>query len=280
VGIDADDQQVEQQVDEHQEQEQPEQAQGEQQSEQEQPAGVKVTFGEESQEDEQRAAPDWVRDLRKSNRELSKKARDLEAQLQRLQPQQQDELGKEPELEDFDYDPAKFKQATREWLEKKAKVDARKADQQKAEQAAQEAWNAKVAAYNEAKASLGADDFEEAEEAVQSALNPTQIGIILSGADAPAELILGLGTNQAELRRIAAIADPVAFTFAVGKLQAKVTKVATTKKPPAPEKTIRGNAGVSGTVDSTLDRLRAEAEKTGDYTKVTAYRRQLKAKAS
>lgn len=278
MGIDADNQQVE-------ELEQPEQEQQEEQTEQEQqeeqPSGVKVTFGEqEAEEDADAKASGWVKEVRQRNRQLNKELREARDQLARLQPQPQDEVGKEPELEDFDYDPAKFKQATREWLEKKAKVDARKADQQKAEQSAQEAWNAKVAAYNEAKASLGADDFEEAEEAVQSALNPTQIGIILSGADAPAELILGLGTNQAELRRIAAIADPVAFTFAVGKLQAKVTKVATTKKPPAPEKPIRGNAGVSGTVDSTLERLRAEAEKTGDYTKVTAYRRQLKAKAS
>lgn len=273
---DADDQQVEEQ-EEQQEQEQPEQ--GEQQEEQEQPAAVRVTFGEEQAEDEQRAAPEWVRELRKSNRELAKQKRELEAQIASLRPQQQDELGKEPELEDFDYDPAKFKQATREWLEKKAKVDARKADQQRAEQAAQEAWNAKVAAYNESKASLGAEDFDEAEEAVQSALNPTQIGIILSGADMPAEIILGLGTNPAKLRELAAIADPVKFAFAVANLQSKVTKVATSKKPPAPDKPVRGTAGPSGTVDSTLDRLRAEAEKTGDYSKVMAYRRQVKAKA-
>lgn len=265
--------------------EQPEQEQQEEQPEQEQqeeqPAGVKVTFGEpEAEEDADAKASGWVKEVRQRNRQLNKELREARDQLARLQPQQQEEVGKEPELEDLDYDTAKFKQATREWLEKKAKVDARKADQQKAEQAAQEAWAAKVAAYNDAKASLGSEDFDEAEEAVQSALNPTQIGIILSGAKVPAEIILGLGTNPAKLRELAAIADPVAFAFAVAELQSKVTKVATTKKPPAPERPIRGNAGVSGTVDSTLDRLRAEAEKTGDYTKVTAYRRQLKAKAS
>ncbi len=278
MGNDADDQQVEEleQPEQEQQEEQPEQEQQE-----EQPSGVKVTFGEqEAEEDADAKASGWVKEVRQRNRQLNKELREARDQLARLQPQQQEEVGKEPELEDLDYDTAKFKQATREWLEKKAKVDARKADQQKAEQAAQEAWAAKVAAYNDAKASLGSEDFDEAEEAVQSALNPTQIGIILSGAKVPAEIILGLGTNPAKLRELAAIADPVAFAFAVAELQSKVTKVATTKKPPAPERPIRGNAGVSGTVDSTLDRLRAEAEKTGDYTKVTAYRRQLKAKAS
>jgi hypothetical protein len=35
---------------------------------------------------------------------------------------------------------------------------------------------------------------------------------------------------------------------------------------------------VSGSSDSTLERLRAEAEKTGDHTKVIRYKQQLKAK--
>lgn len=277
MGNDADDQQVEEleQPEQEQQEEQPEQEQQE-----EQPAGVKVTFGEpEAEEDADAKASGWVKEVRQRNRQLNKELREARDQLARLQPQQQEEVGKEPELEDLDYDTAKFKQATREWLEKKAKVDARKADQQKAEQAAQEAWAAKVAAYNDAKASLGSEDFDEAEEAVQSALNPTQIGIILSGAKVPAEIILGLGTNPAKLRELAAIADPVAFAFAVAELQSKVTKVATTKKPPAPERRVSGNAGVSGTVDSNLDRLRADAEKTGDYSKVTAYKRQLRDKA-
>jgi hypothetical protein len=32
-------------------------------------------------------------------------------------------------------------------------------------------------------------------------------------------------------------------------------------------------------MDNHLEKLRAEAERTGDYTKVSAYRRQMKAKA-
>ena len=47
------------------------------------------------------------------------------------------------------------------------------------------------------------------------------------------------------------------------------------KKPATPPETrVTGNGRVSGAVDATLERLRAEAERTGDYTKVAAYKRQ------
>jgi len=53
-------------------------------------------------------------------------------------------------------------------------------------------------------------------------------------------------------------------------------KVTNRKPATAPEKVLTGTGSTSGSVDSTLDKLRAEAEKTGDYTKVTAYKRKLK----
>jgi hypothetical protein len=49
--------------------------------------------------------------------------------------------------------------------------------------------------------------------------------------------------------------------------------------PPPPEKPVQGNGRLSGSSDATLERLRADAEKTGNYTKVIAYKKQLRAKA-
>jgi len=49
------------------------------------------------------------------------------------------------------------------------------------------------------------------------------------------------------------------------------------KPPSAPESRVKGSAPTTG-ADSTLERLRAEAEKSGDYTKVRAYKQQAKAK--
>jgi hypothetical protein len=53
-------------------------------------------------------------------------------------------------------------------------------------------------------------------------------------------------------------------------------KVTSRKPSAAPEQIVSGNAPKSGTVDNTLERLRAEAERTGDLTKVMAYKRQQK----
>ena len=87
-----------------------------------------------------------------------------------------------------------------------------------------------------------------------------------------------LGKNPKKAKELAAINDPVKFAFAVAKLEAQL-KVNPAKRPPAPERAVTGgSAPISGTTDSTLDRLRAEAERTGDMTKVIRYRQQLREK--
>ena len=68
------------------------------------------------------------------------------------------------------------------------------------------------------------------------------------------------------------------FSFAVAKLETQL-KV-TNRKAPPPEKTVKTGTGRASAVDSTLERLREEAAKTGDMTKVIAYKRQQRAKAS
>ena len=85
--------------------------------------------------------------------------------------------------------------------------------------------------------------------------------------------------NPAKAKELSSITDPVKFAFAVAKLEAQL-KVTPRKAPPPPERAVRGTAPVSGTVDSTLERLREEAARTGDMSKVMAYRRQQKAQAN
>jgi hypothetical protein len=68
----------------------------------------------------------------------------------------------------------------------------------------------------------------------------------------------------------------VKFAFAVARLE-KELKVTNRRAAPAPERIVQGTGRASGTVDSTLERLRAEAEKTGNYTKVLQYKRQKQA---
>ena len=86
-------------------------------------------------------------------------------------------------------------------------------------------------------------------------------------------MIYALGKNPTKAKELSAINDPVKFAFAVAKLETQL-KVTNRKAAPPPESTVRGTGRVSGAVDSTLERLRADAEKTGDYSKVMQYKRQ------
>jgi hypothetical protein len=245
---------------------------------------VVVTIGDDAppQEEEEIAkAPEWVRELRKSSRELSRKNKELERQLaDRTKPAETAVLGPKPTMADanIDYDAAKFEEALTKWNDKRRAVDNESAQRQATEQKAQEAWQARLSDYSTQKAQLKVKDFSETEAVTSEALNATQQGIIIQGADNAALVIHALGKNPTKLKELAAITDPVKFAFAVAKLE-KDLKVTTRKAPPPPEKTVTGSAPKSGVVDSQLERLRAEAEKTGNYTKVTAYNRQ-KRKAS
>lgn len=246
---------------------------------------VVVTFGEDpppAAEDEQASAPEWVKELRKTNREDKRRIRELEEQLKAKTVTETNpvQVGDEPTLEDpdIDYDPDKFKAAYKQWHERKRQAEEQNAKAQAEVNAQQQAWEAKLNKYNEGKAKLKVDDFEDAEEFVRGTLSTVQQGIIIKGSKNPEVLIYALGRNHAKAKELAAITDPVEYAFAVAQLETKL-KV-TPRKAPPPERTVSGSGRGSGAVDSTLERLRAEAEKSGDMSKVLAYKRQQRAKQS
>jgi hypothetical protein len=140
-------------------------------------------------------------------------------------------------------------------------------------QAVQKEWERKLESYQGAKASLKVRDFEFAEDVVQDTLSVMQQGMIVQGAENPALVVYALGKNPKKAKEIASITDPVKFAFAVAKLETQL-KISNRKAQSSPERKISGTARPSGAVDSTLDRLRAEAEKTGDYSKVFQYKKQ------
>jgi hypothetical protein len=236
---------------------------------------VTVQIGDaEPEPEEPAAAPDWVKDLRKQNREKEKRIRELEAKIATTtgEAPKPIQLGKKPKLEDHDYDSEKFEAALESWYEQKRSYEAEQEKAKQAEQAQRDAWQSKMESYTKAKAELKVKDYDEAESLAQELFNVTQQGIVVQGADNPALVIYALGKNPKKAKELSDIKDPVKFAFAVAKLE-KDLKVTSKKPAPPPEKTLTGTARVSGSVDSTLDRLRAEAEKTGNYTKVLQYKR-------
>ena len=245
------------------------------------PDEVTVSIGDDAPpaEDEERAAPEWVRDLRKQHRELQKKVREYEAKEQTA-PAARPTVGPKPKLEDHDYDTDRYETALESWYAQKATADKAEREAQRQAEDAQKAWQAKLDGYGKAKVELKVRDYDEAEHTVMETLNVTQQGVVLQGAENPALVVYALGKNPKKAKELAALTDPVKFAFAVAKLEAQL-KVTPRTKPPAPERSLpAGTAPVSGGSDTTLERLREEASRTGDMTKVVAYKRQLAAKAS
>jgi len=239
---------------------------------------VVITLGDEEPpaDDEQNRAPEWVRELRKSDREKAKRIRELEQKLQESKPNpQQEELGTKPTLEGCDFDSDKFEKELTAWHDRKRQVDDKAAQERKAAEDQKAAWEVKMNAYK--AEALPVADFEDAEEAVISSLDQIKQAIILNGADKPKQLIYALGKSPEKLKELAGINDPIKFAFAVAKLEAKV-KVTEKKTPPPPEKVIRGSGGSAASSDAQLDKLREEAMRTGDASKLFAYRQQKRAK--
>lgn len=246
---------------------------------------VDITIGDESppSEEEQRdqRAPAWVGELRKSKREADRRNRELTAEVERLkgagQQPQPVTVGPKPTLEACGYDEAKYEADLTSWHDRKAGAAAEEARKQEAASQADKAWKAQLAHHSKLKSELKVRDFDEAEANVEDALSVTQRGLIVHGAENSAQIVYALGRNPKTLKDLAAITDPVKFAFAVARLETKL-KVTPRTTAPLPERQIRGNAPAQGSTDKRLERLEADAVKSGDRSKVIAYKRDLKTK--
>lgn len=245
------------------------------------PAEVVVTIGEESPppEDSENRAPDWVRDLRKSHREAQRKLAEAEAELQRLKggnaPQ---DVGQKPTLAGCDYDDERFERELLAWNDRKAKAEQAQQAAARQQQEAQQQWQNTLNRYGKAKAELRVRDFDVAEMAVEQDLDRTQMGVILHSAKAPELVVYALGKSDAKRKEIAAIRDPLLFARAIWELESQVKVTQRTPAAPPPERVVKSTVAGAAAVDNTLERLREEALKSGDITKLNAYKRQLREK--
>ena len=249
----------------------------EQQTEVQQEEDVVTIAGESpAPEEEEKQAPEWVRNLRKNYRELQREKRELEERLKAVSPATEQSPvtpGKKPTLEDCDYDSDKFENELAGWFERKRQSEETEAKYRAKQQEEQQTWQKKLETYTQSKTGLKVSDFQDAEDAVLETLSVTQQGIILQGAQNPAVMVYALGKNPNKAKELAGITDPVQFAFAVAKLETQLS--VQKKQAPPPEKRINGN-GSLGTSNAQLDRLREEAARSGDFTKVIAFKKQLK----
>ncbi len=233
-------------------------------------AEVVIGFGDEPATDEaaKPAAPDWVRDLRKANREKDRRIRELEQRLNSGQAATAPAtLPARPKMSDpgIDFDEDKFDAALDQWTTQKATYDAEQRKRQEEHAAAQNAWAARLQTYQKAKTELKVADFEDAEAAVEDTFSVVQRAVITKGCEKPAHMVYALGKNPKKAKELAAITDPVDFAFAVAKLETQL-KVSDRKAPPVPERVVRGAAPGAGIADAKLQELHDKAQRTGDYT--------------
>lgn len=237
---------------------------------------IVVSIGEEPPPPEPEPAPEWVRELRKSHRELQKRNRELEAQVHgATETNPVVTLGAKPSLEQHDYDTDKYEASLADWYERKRSVDDQQAQARQAEQQQADAWQQQLQGYADAKSKLKVRDYDDAEEVAQQTFNVVQQGVMIQGAEDPALVIYALGKNPKKAKELAQIDDPVKFAFAVAKLESQL-KISNRKAATRPESKVSATAPIKGAVDSTLERLREEASKSGNMDKVMAYKRAQK----
>lgn len=236
-----------------------------------------VTIGEESppQEDEKRA-PEWVRNLRVKAREQERELRELRKLRDGIEQQKKTQLGPKPTLEGCDYDADEFEKQLDAWKERKAKADREEAQAREAAQKKQEYFQSKFQAYETRKSEVAGKlkDFADVEETVKETFDETQLGIVLAHAKDPALLLYAIGKDEKRLAELAKISDPVEYIFAVARMETQL-RTSSRKPSSAPETRVKGSAPTTGS-DKRLDQLYEKAAKTGDLSEVRAYKAKLK----
>ena len=232
------------------------------------------TFGEDSPPQEEEVNDEVPKKLRAEIRERNKRVKELEAQLAATKPKEETPtLGAKPTLEGCDYDGEAYEKQLDEWYLQKKEVEAKENEIKAQKQNEAKAWESKVQGYTEQRDKMKAPDYDDAESVVMDLFNETQQGMIIQGANNSAALVYALGKNPTKAKELASIKDPVKFAWEASKLEG--TMKATTRKPRSkPERTVKGSATLSGSTDGTLEKLREEAAKTGDHSKVIAYKKQ------
>jgi len=186
--------------------------------------------------------------------------------------------GPKPTLESCGWDEDAKDEALIAWHKA---VEAHEASKAKAKER-QDAFKAQIEAdvkrYQDGKSELPGIDFDEVDDVVGAKLSVAHQLAVVRAADKPHLVMAALAKHPAKLEAVAAINDPAKLGAFVARLEGAI-KVSNMKRTPAPERRVAGSAPVSGgSAEKHLDRLRANAAKTGDYTAVAAYKRQMAAR--
>lgn len=205
-----------------------------------------------------------IREMRQKLREAQREAAELRKQVK---PQVL-EIGEKPTLESCGYDEEAYDREVEEWKARKAQAQQAQQEAEAQREAHAKQWAERVETYKANKSSLKVSDYDAAEDEVFSALSEQHQSLIML-SEKPAVLVYALAKNPARLEELSKL-DLARAAMMIGKLETKLT--VTTRSKPQPDTPLRGGASLGGG-DKQLEKLKAEAQRTGNYDKYFAAKR-------
>lgn len=229
-----------------------------------------VVYGGAEQRGEEES--EGIRNLREELKRQKARIRELEGA-----PAEED-AGERPSLEAFDYDEDRHADALAEWLDKRRRIAERRTEAEVAARRQQERWESQSRAFEDSWSAFNNRTKDAARAKVEEAFDSTQQAMLVKASRGNgAGLFYLLGTNPEKLAEIKALTDDPAEFIAAAAVIAKEAQVTRRKPETQPETRHRGSAP-TGNKDAVLERLEREAERSGDYTKLARYQRDMKEK--
>ncbi len=191
------------------------------------------------------------------------------------------EAGPRPTLASCEYDEEKFEAELDAWKSRQQVEQQEQSQSQSVAEQAREEYAQDEQRYVQKRAALPFKDADEVEATALAVLNPVQEAAIKMAANDAALVLQALGRHPAKLAELSKIQNPVKLAYAVGKLELSLkVKAMPRRQVTDPEEIQTGSAGMSiQRGDKHEEKLEKEAEKSGDYSALVAYRHQRKSQA-
>lgn len=236
---------------------------------------VVISFGEDGDAEEADETP-LVKKLRDQNRQYARELKRMRTAPASSSDDPEPGIPARPSLEALDYDQDKFDAAidAREEAIKRYAAWERRNEEREAVRKRQADDEAKQV--EQQVKSLGVSDYQDRASAVRDRLTDQQMAVLINAAENKAKLLYALGRSETKLEELASIDNLARFAARCGQLEKEI-RVAK-KQAPAPESRVRGATASTAVSDDSkeLAKLEAEADRTGDRSKIVAYRRQLR----
>jgi hypothetical protein len=232
----------------------------------------RVTFEDEADADQ----PDdnsVVRTMRQQLRDKDKRIRELE----KTSAPAKIDIGDKPTMESCGFDEDEFESQLDAWKERKSAADRQEQSQVEQDREINEAWQQDLSTFEQKKGALAFEDRDDAIDTVAASLDLVQQAVIVKAANNAALFYYALSKSPGKLEELRKIKDPVKMAAAVARMEGAV-KVVKGRKAPDPDRPLRGSAQMPGGADKLRDKLEAEADRTGDRTKLQRYDREQRAK--